>query len=383
MGQGVTHMTVINATPHNAVLSAHVHGVDADTHEQHVLNVGAAESTLISLTRNAAGKFSVIWSINFHNGTHAEFSHNLPPETEHKTMVLTNGAVTINGNQMAVVQPGAARPNPHHAKAKKEFATPMDVPPAMLPAGRLVQLRSFKTNKFVRLTETGQLFADGPANGPNTRFIIEPSPNGFLRLRSSTHPEHWVSLKGVAGQGGGRCEFKVKTVGPSRYVFRSTDDKEGLGFISEREPKPSDKVGLGEAASFSISFADSHHLLVPGNRVRLVCKTTGKKVRINNNAMDAEGGDGPFTVFRVNPSAHGFWRFESEKFPGQFLSWKGTVGQGGPFTEFVAHPGPGPNEFHFRARDNSAALGFVQGGAVKDPATVAFGPAGIFTIVAA
>ena len=125
-------------------------------------------------------------------------------------------------------------------------------------------------------------------------------------------------------------------------------------------------------------------MLRPGTVVRLRCGSTGQNVRIREAGMDAFGGEGPFTKFKVNPSPNGYLRFESVKFPGRFLSWKGTVGSGGKFTEFVAQPSGQPNEFHFRSIDDQHGLGFLKAtGEVKDATKVGRGPAGTFTIFAA
>ena len=125
-------------------------------------------------------------------------------------------------------------------------------------------------------------------------------------------------------------------------------------------------------------------LLRPGAMVRLRCKSTNQNARIREAGMDGSGGDGPFTKFKVNPSPNGYLRFESVKFPGRFLSWKGTPGSGGKFTEFVAQPSGQPNEFHFRSIDDQHGLGFLKAtGEVKDATKVGRGPAGSFTVYAA
>lgn len=82
----------------------------------------------------------------------------------------------------------------------------------------------------------------------------------------------------------------------------------------------------------------------------------------------------------MSPSGKGFIRLESVQFPGQFLSHKGSVGQGGPMTEFVAHPVGGKNELNFRSIDGSKGLGFVQTGDVKPPTNVGRGAAATFVI---
>lgn len=92
---------------------------------------------------------------------------------------------------------------------------------------------------------------------------------------------------------------------------------------------------------------------------------------------------GPLTRFRINPSEDGHLRFESVHTPGQFLSHKGSVGQGGPHTEFVAHVASSPDELHFRSLDDTKALGFKEDGSIKPAENVARGPAGTFIIESA
>ncbi|EGD83220.1 hypothetical protein PTSG_03852 [Salpingoeca rosetta] len=443
MGQGVTHMTVINASPAPATVSAHVHGVQQNTHEQHTITIQPQQSGLISLTRQAAGDFHVDWAINFSNGTHAEFRDHLPPMQQSKTMLLGNANVTIDGNNVAHVKRGTARKHPHHAAAKSAYAKPMDVPPAVLPRGRVIRLRSYKTGKNIIVDREGNLTATG-GDGPFTRFVVDPSPSGHLRLRSEKFPDKYIALKGQAGSGGGQCELRVQMIGPNRYILRSIDGSRGVGFRQDGCPKPSQEVGLGEGASFTMTFADVQHPPFPGHAppgrappgrapppaqppfapppaqspyppppahqspfapppaqspyppppaggvhpalragaiIRLQNVASGKFVRINaDNTMTANGGQGEGTRFTVNPSLNGNLRFESIKHPGRFLSAKGTSGSGGEFTEFVAHPTGQPNTFNFRLRNDAAALGFNADASVKQPSSVGRGKAGTFVV---
>jgi hypothetical protein len=72
----------------------------------------------------------------------------------------------------------------------------MDVAPNLLPRGRQIHLCSVSSGKNLRMMPGSfQLDGKGGPNAP-TKFIIDPSPTGFLRLRSVANPDRYLAIRG-------------------------------------------------------------------------------------------------------------------------------------------------------------------------------------------
>jgi hypothetical protein len=55
-------------------------------------------------------------------------------------------------------------------------------------------LHSTHSGKNLRINPNGTVDAKG-GNGPLVKFVIDPSPNGYLRLKSAAHPAMYLAIR--------------------------------------------------------------------------------------------------------------------------------------------------------------------------------------------
>ena len=133
-------------------------------------------------------------------------------------------------------------------------ATP--APPQDMPAGATITLTNVVTGKNLRIKKDGSVDALG-GNGPWAKFVVDPSPSGYLRLRSVGEPTHYLALRGgeaSCGRGGPNCQLSVFRSGDGAHCFRHAARDEGVGFHNDGSVKPGTKTGFGRAAQFRVSF---------------------------------------------------------------------------------------------------------------------------------
>ena len=72
---------------------------------------------------------------------------------------------------------------------------PTPVPPELLPAETTLVLVNQASKHAIRILDGGRVDALG-ARGPYARFMVDPSPTGFLRLRNVHNAARYLAIRG-------------------------------------------------------------------------------------------------------------------------------------------------------------------------------------------
>ncbi|EDQ89765.1 uncharacterized protein MONBRDRAFT_36813 [Monosiga brevicollis MX1] len=184
------------------------------------------------------------------SGACARCSVNVPPKNIIYTLEITPSHVRLRDDKIlasfvsesgatpALLSPDSeAAHSGFYSDEEEEDATSEDLGPLQpvaqdrLPKDKTVILTSQASHKDLRILDGGRVDGRG-TGGTYARFVVDPSPAGFLRLRSAHNPNRFLALKGgqlTSGHGGKFCELQAMQYANGLVILRSLDGAQGVG----------------------------------------------------------------------------------------------------------------------------------------------------------
>lgn len=193
----------------------------------------------------------------------------------------------------------------------------------------IVMFKSLKSGKYLRIREDGGVDVGG-TGGPWCKFkyhLIGDKHDGTARLESAKLGT-FLAIGQAAPAFSKPYGFAMNKVIVMKHVGGAN-----LNTVPNTE-KMAGTGALGSFARFAVELQDN------GAKARFKNVANGKYLRIKGNGeVDCGGGQGPFTLFKVNKQGGNKVKLESNKFAGKWLNFNPNqkavgVGAGGPWCVF-------------------------------------------------